>query len=151
MSGVHSDAQESVSIPTGDVPKTVADILTAAAEIVAKPGAWTQGAYSRDADHLATDDECEPVAVGEPVCWCAMGAIAKAGDHNPLFSWSTDHPAVHAYRVLRSLIPEGDVPDWNDATNRTQAEVVAALRTAAEKARTAAQPGSVGTPEGVNQ
>jgi len=111
--------------------KTVADILTAAADLIEKPGAWTQGALARHANG-------NPVGPAEAnaTCWCLYGALDRVTGVRCYEGAAAD--------VLAGMLP-GTVSGWNDRTGRTQAEVVAALRAAADKARTAAETGSVGT------
>jgi len=121
---VHSGA--SASIPTCDAPKTVADILTAAANLIEPEGAWLQGAYTQDLR-----------------CFCTLGALAHVSGKGATAVGVT--PPAKA--LANHLNPEDSSADrvitrWNDAPERTQAEVVAALRAAAEKFRTA---NSVGT------
>lgn len=102
--------------------KTVADILTAAAALIEKPGAWTQGGFA-----FAPDGEDSRFGFDDSaVCWCALGALQKVEGR----LLTSSHPAK---RALEDLV--GNVALWNDAEGRTQAEVVAALRQAAEKAR----------------
>lgn len=67
---------------------------------------------------------------GPAVCWCVLGATEKVDPDN---SAAADE---YLSRYLGRT-----VGDWNDAPERTQAEVVAALRAAAEKARTASAVG----------
>ena len=145
MSLVHSGA--SASIPTCDVPKTVADILTAAADLIEPEGRWTQRAYARDRDGADIEDrssyyEDEPEF--EAVCYCAIGAIMTAAGERPDRVGQDDIGALEAFA---GFVGEESIHIWNDAAERTQAEVVAALRAAAEKARTAVEGPSVGTQE----
>ena len=106
---------------TSQGPKSVPEILNAAASLLEKQGAWTQGSF-----YKMTDDG---------PCMCAMGAIAIAGG----LSWDAvlNHPATKylAEQVsgVRSGFPNVFVAPWNDAPGRTQSEVVAALRDAASK------------------
>jgi len=107
--------------------KTVADILTAAADLIDKPGAWTQHVFAKSSpdatDHLSGYDP-------KAVCWCALGAMeAAAGEELSCM-------AIFGQAETFLVAEVGNVPSWNDAPNRTQAEVVAALRAAADKART---------------
>lgn len=113
--------------------KTVADILAAAADLIEPEGAWTQGTSYRDADGDIRDG-----GGPEVVCRCVAGAV------NEVCDWSFDG-AVPAFRLLEAHVGVSDIARWNDAPERTQAEVVAALRAASEKARTAAETGAVGT------
>lgn len=100
----------------------VADILDKAADLIEPEGAWTQGAFARTADgESCSSGSSDPRAV----CWCVGGAINRAsGQERP-----TD-----AHNVFQRLIPCGEF-EWNDAPERTQAEVVAKLREAARLAR----------------
>lgn len=110
----------------------VRDILNAAADLIEPEGAWTVEAEARNAagqdiDVLDLDDSEDDT---NPVCWCAGGAIFKAanklGNNRSL--------ASSALRFLESSLGVASVPAWNDEPGRTQAEVVAALRKAAEEA-----------------
>lgn len=116
---------------------TVAEVLDAAADLIEPEGKWTQGAFSRNADGAADADEDETTAV-EPVCWCALGALAEVSGKSTLdsyvFALAYPDRAAPGYAALRAFIG-GEVADWNDAPERTQAEVVAKLREAAAAAR----------------
>jgi len=98
-------------------------VLLRAADILDKPGAWMQLDYARDAIGLSTDP-LDPDAV----CFCTMGAIMRAAG-------AVDPDRGDAYEVIGAFSDHvhRDVGFWNDAGNRTQAEVVAALREAAGK------------------
>lgn len=104
------------------------EVLAKAADLIEPEGAWTQGKFAREASGLAQDPK-SPKAI----CWCARGAIIRSGglESAPL-------------RYLRSVVPSCDrsgepVAVWNDAPERTQAEVVKALRDAADLARSEGQ------------
>lgn len=103
--------------------KTVSEILFAAAELIEPEGAWTQGTVARNA--LGEDVEGD---APDAVCFCLIGAIGKATDHHY-------DAAKPVYELLETLVGDGWIDLWNDAPERTQAEVVAKLREAAEKAR----------------
>jgi len=120
----------------GHTPLSVADVLERAADRLEQPYAWTQGAFSRNADGSADLDE-DGLAASNPVCWCAMGSIAQTVGVDPLAPWVWSSTSVQgdAYRFLSGHLGI-DVADWNDAPERTQAEVVAKLREAAAIART---------------
>jgi hypothetical protein len=92
---------------------SVADVLERAANLIEPEGAWTKEDY-----------------VGPSgTCWCVLGAIKRAGDFaNDL------NPAAEALRAALG-VGYGGIPDWNDAPERTQDEVVAKLREAAALAR----------------
>ena len=98
-----------------------ADLLDAAAELIAQPGAWTQGADAR----TTKGNPCLP-ASRRAVCWCALGAIDHACDNY----WIRQN-ATHAL----TLVTDYDVPRWNDNPKRKQGGVVQALRRAAKKLR----------------
>lgn len=105
--------------------KTVSEVLFAAADLIEPEGAWTQGCSARDAQGNQTSATRK-----QAVCWCAAGAIwHEVGDHS---SFTADAATDELEQTLGGMIPVGT---WNDAPDRTQAEVVAKLREAAEKAR----------------
>jgi hypothetical protein len=97
---------------------TAREVLLAAADRLEKPGAWIQGAFARDASGFIASYN-SPMAVS----WCAIGAL-KLGCGSVSFV----EVAVLLTRVIRGR----QIRKWNDAECRTQAEVVAALRKAAE-------------------
>jgi hypothetical protein len=105
------------------MPDSVAGVLERAADRLSKPGAWTKG-------HLALDAQGKPVnpTYPEAVRWCLAGGLQSVagGAGTELF--------CSAYARLSRTIGSG-VAAWNDTASRTQAEVVAALRTAAQQAR----------------
>lgn len=113
----------------------VADVLERAADRLSKPGVWTQGAFSKDRKGGYDDDL---IARGRPVCWCALGGIASAAKHRPSSPFRKNRRAYEALKTFEAVIGE-DGPDWNDASGRTQAEVVAKLREAAALARESAR------------
>jgi hypothetical protein len=115
----------------GTTPQTVADVLDAAADLLTPEGAWTPYAAARGAEAFEvdpTDDEAK--------CWCIIGAVSAV---NGVKCWG---PAS-AQHFLNSLFPDWHDEDsdvvgaalWNDALGRTQAEVIAKLREAAQLAR----------------
>lgn len=103
----------------------VSQVLSDAADLLEKPGAWTQKANARD----ATGDKV-PATSGKGTCFCMAGAILHrtGGDY---------HAAAFVRRVLP--MPNEAAKDWlvsfNDAPGRTQGEVVAKLREAAALAK----------------
>ena len=112
-------------------PHTIAGVLEKAADLIEPEGAWTRGG-TRVASGYTTWSE-DPLAVS----FCALSAISRSAG-----GWTTE--LAFACRVaLRRTIglkPHemlGD--DWNDAPERTQAEVVAKFREAAAAARKASQ------------
>lgn len=95
---------------------TVAETLEMAASLIEPEGAWTQQVAGKPF----------PRSTGTP---CCMGYAIEQnadGDMGPAIEALY---AVAPFNSIRGLVA------WNDAPERTQAEVVAALRAAAAKAR----------------
>lgn len=91
------------------------EILTRAADLIEPPGAWGKGQGTRNPEG----------------CHCVLSAITAA-DTSGFMSkaWSD------AIDFLEQVIGPGACAyKWNDAPERTQAEVVAATRAAAELAK----------------
>lgn len=104
-------------------PLTVSNVLERAADLIEPEGAWTQNTLARShfRSHVLPQDQ-------NAVCWCASGAVfALAGNDIPL--------AKQALLQLQDHIRSNYIGGWNDAPNRAQSEVVAALRAAAVAAR----------------
>lgn len=100
----------------------VAAVLNKAASLVEQ--GWTQGDW-------AVDSAGHPVDVHnrEACAWCLNAAVVRARDtarHIP--EWGP------IQRAVTQAIGSSMWARWNDAPGRTQAEVVAALRQAAELA-----------------
>jgi len=109
-----------------DTPLGVADVLERAADLIEPEGAWTRGAAARDGSYDPTSFDNR-----EAICWCMMGAISKvAGGVRPM-----SDIAGQARDQLRKAIDTPWITDFNDNEDRTQPEVVAALRRAATLAR----------------
>lgn len=100
---------------------TVSEVLEKAADLLEPEGAWTQKQLAKAADGKT----CDPRSLAA-VCWCMAGAIQRStpldANYEPYLS------AVGA--TIRNIIPY-----WNDAPDRTQTEVVSALRQAASQAK----------------
>jgi hypothetical protein len=104
------------------------DILDRAADLVERPGGWTQDALARDADGIG----CDSMAA-RAVCWCAIGAIECAAEDDA-------DAAAAAVLVRDELVRTGrprSLSRFNDALGRTAAEVAGLLRNAARAARAA--------------
>jgi hypothetical protein len=97
----------------------IADILDRAAEVV-KEG-WTQGTFARDATGANV-----PWGSPSATCFCAEGSIYRTAKFG-----SNAVPALAAFQDFLGVL----IWRWNDASRRTQSEVVAKLREAAAKAR----------------
>lgn len=97
---------------------SVAEVLDRAADLIEPAGAWMQNALSK-----------YDIA-GNPTCMCVIGAVLNVPG-----------ASFEAVDFLDKLLPPTKVADkrpaakWNDAPERTQAEVVAKLREAAALAR----------------
>ena len=106
-------------------------ILTQAADLIEPEGRWTQGAAARNAAGV-------PVYIStDAACYCAMGAMALVAgaideDITDKVGW---FEAVCAVQDIAHCVL---LTDWNDASGRTQAEVVATLRAAAAHLQVAA-------------
>ena len=109
---------------------TVSETLRAAADLIEPKGAWTQGRYWTDADGATYNDNPEGAL---PVCWCAIGALGEVGKVDPADLSLRGHKVTDkAYKALVDTIGNSDVVWWNDSRNRTQSQVVAAFRAAAD-------------------
>lgn len=78
-------------------------------ELLAKPENWTKGNFAKDKLGFVV-----PVNSKEAVCWCLAGAINKCYLNND-------------FNIL-TLLNNNDIyhiPSWNDAPERTHAEVLA--------------------------
>ena len=104
------------------------EVLAKAADLIEPEGAWTQNAYARGKSGRPVDPENKRYAV----CWCAVGAISRIAAAGSAPWWT-------ARRPLERVIGQSCLPDWNDTPGRTQAEVVAAFRAAAELAKAEGQ------------
>lgn len=100
-------------------------ILEKAAELISPPSRWHQGDEAADENAQAVS-----AADDDAVCWCAIGAIYRSA-----FDLGATPLTDDAADFLGEAIPTVDIAGWNDATNRTQAEVVSKLREAATLAR----------------
>ena len=123
--------------------KTPARLLNDAADHIEKVGLW-KGNFVQPAPSDVTD----PGSTQRPVC--ALGALNFASSGNPydtasldcFMSDSTREQAQRRYwaqrnryeqarRKLAAAVAEENIQSWNDRTDTTQADVVAALRRAA--------------------
>jgi hypothetical protein len=102
------------------------EVLAKAADLIEPVGAWTQRTSYRDAKGRICEPRSPAVA-----CRCAAGAINEACD------WSYDL-ACPTFVRFEGFIG-ASTARWNDTYERTQAEVVKALRDAADLARSEGQ------------
>lgn len=139
MTRVHSDAK-GVSVPACDVPATFAKVLTGAADLISKPGAWTRTFTARgpiketnppvSAACLATADHANE--------WGALGAIFAVGRAAGLRN--ADCYSI-GRRVGHSIGCGDRLTEWAGQPERTAAQIAAAFRKAA-KATTASAVGT---------
>ncbi len=108
---------------------SVADVLERAANLIEPEGAWTQGEYARNA-YGSGFIHNRRYPHGPPVCFCLNGAINFVAGNRVTQDYTP------AQRIVESMFDDGATGTWNDAPERTQAEVVAKLREAAALART---------------
>ena len=94
----------------------VADKLDEARALIEK--GWAQGSYALD-EHGFQVDYKDPAAV----CFFASAAL-----------WATGCD-LDTRDLFKRVIGETIIPLWNDAEDRTQAEVIEAFRKAADLAR----------------
>lgn len=100
------------------------EILRNARKLIERPGAWTRGAYARDANlnkiHL------RGMLHVTARCYCPLGALYVAAG-------SIDAPLEPEVSVLCEGIggiefrDNGDLVTWNDAPERTHIEVLDAF------------------------
>lgn len=105
----------------------VSAVLRRAAELVGEPRGWCQKAQARDADGLPVGSSL----AREAVSWCVTGAVYRASAEvaGGIDIALHDAAMVHLGKMLR-LNREQIALQWNDAPERTQGEVVAALERA---------------------
>ena len=93
---------------------TTLEILRAARAKIERPECWTKGELARDAaGNSVTPDSAEAV------CWCPVGAIHA--------STLIGHERFCARHVIVNAIDSLNIGGWNDAPERTHAEVLAAF------------------------
>lgn len=110
------------SPPSGLRPaNAVAGILERAADLIEPEGRWTQGASARDADGNDLDGT-KGANPDSAVCFCAAEAIWRVS--------KVRFDECPAHQFMMKFVG-GPIPTWNDAPERTQADVVAKLREAA--------------------
>ena len=116
---VETPTRPDVASPQEEVP----ELLRKAAYRVGQPGAWTQHYLGRLQNGTGT--YARKLLTGAP-SRCMLGALYCEFDLSPTAS-------IHsAYDALVRSVGTGLLADWNDAPQRTQDDVVAALLRAAE-------------------
>lgn len=105
---------------------TVAEVLERAADLLEKPGAWTQGGAGRDRRGYLVQAR----NIDRAVCFCGVGAVWKAV--GAPFEEVKDWVIYECFPPMNKAVNRSNCfGHWNDTPGRTQAEVVAALRSAA--------------------
>lgn len=99
-------------------------VLSGAADLIEPEGAWIQGHYAMTRFGRPIGPLEAPAA-----CWCTVGALTNTACGDGPWQW------WESRRYLERVIDRTGITDWNDAPERTQAEVVSALRQAATLAR----------------
>lgn len=100
---------------------TTHKILIAARALIADEANWTKGEDARDKDGEEVDARDDAA-----VCFCAGGAIVRITGGN----FTVFEDALYAlHQVMFGDVPTGLMPpvinSWNDAPERTHAEVLA--------------------------
>lgn len=104
----------------------VSEILNKAADLLEKPGAWTQGTFASDDERSLHLYGWEPGAT----CFCVLGAAQRVCGGWKEWEDSRQE-VVSAVRKTTGAEPQ----IFNDLAGQTQEKVVAALREAAAKAQ----------------
>jgi len=104
----------------------IADVLDRAADRIERDGWWQGGYYQGSAEEIATTPLRIALRVTSRPC-CAIAAVMAEAPSR--------HMSHLAERALERFLGVPLVTVWNDAPERTQAEVVAAIRGAAAQER----------------
>jgi hypothetical protein len=98
------------------------EVLAKAADLIEPEGRWTQHYLAR----VRPNGNAIGPHQANAQCWCAIGALDRAGAEATTLSYRT------AVDYLSQAIGQeaGAIAQFNDAPERTQAEVVKALRDA---------------------
>ena len=144
MTGVNLTEKRALDERRRQIDAGALRVLTLAGEIVAFPATWTQGTSARDA-HGKYTTPTDPGAE----CWCASGALLKAigmaGVETHLYDTTREEAEYRLRFAILERWPQfghamglSMIAGWNDATDRTHAEVVATFRRAGELLKEAA-------------
>lgn len=93
---------------------TTLDTLRRARELLSEPNSWTQGTYARDAQgkRCYIWEDCR-------VCLCVEGALFSAHEDIEV--------CVAARDAFEGSLGGAPLDEWNDAPERTHAEVLEAF------------------------
>ena len=104
--------------------KTKLDILTAARELLAHGDRWTKERAAERADGLSTD-----VHARDAIRFCAVGALYRVSDISENGPYNDAQEAIASVLRAQSLTLSDDpfsaIVSWNDADDRTHADVIA--------------------------
>lgn len=105
-------------------------VLKSALKTLRDPARWTKGEYARNAEGCGMGDVHSSAAV----CFCSKGAILRAPAANARYAIGLGCvvAANGAYLVLETILGGQSIVLWNDAPERTHAEVVAVFEKAVE-------------------
>jgi len=107
-----------------DLPLSVAEYLDEVAAFLAVPNQWTQHSMARDQHNFHV-----PIDSQEATCWCLAGALTKNG-------LNRSEPSIAiAYEAVTRVLNGRPIVQFNDTKGRTQDEVVAKVRKAADRVR----------------
>jgi hypothetical protein len=97
---------------------TPLEVLRGARELLAYPERWIKGEDAADVIGQPLENGYDEGAV----CWCLAGALEKVSGR------TQDCGVEPAYQAVDDLIVDAtNVREWNDAPERTHAEVLALL------------------------
>lgn len=102
---------------------TTREVLEKARELIATPERWTKGALARDEHGIEVPTCCD-----DAYCWCMGGAISAVSENGSVYrSWGVVERIVSMH-----------IDKFNDAPERTHAEVLEAFDRAIALASTEA-------------
>lgn len=97
----------------------IAAVLRRAAELIAEPEKWCQGSFAKNGRGGSEMPDSDAA-----VQWCAFGALARFC-HGQILDDASEV-------VMANISEEEGIVHWNDQPERQHAEVLAALRAAAD-------------------
>jgi hypothetical protein len=93
-------------------PTEAIETLRKMRELLSVPERWTKASFARDRQGNSLTNAVDPRAV----CWCLVGAGKMCG--------IDPRPGSPAYEMLLRMTPFRQLSWWNDAPERTHAEVL---------------------------
>lgn len=99
---------------------------------------WTQWSSARALDHCPVSSDST-----EAVCWCITGALNKVSNDIESYSDIIETAGL-LLRTIRLQAPGiRAIAEWNDAHDRTQAQVIALVRQARESLSATPAPAGI--------